>query len=92
MMSGMPKRLIPAIVALTLAGTVVYQMVSQGARECRVCVTWNGLRKCATARAATDAEARTEAQNSACSQISRGPSDSMRCPAAAPDLAECKDR
>jgi hypothetical protein len=86
------KRLAPALIALALAGLVVYQLISQAKIECRVCVTFDGRRNCATGVAPVQAEAREEAHRSACALLTSGVTEAFACPNTAPDEVSCKER
>lgn len=86
----MKKALIPAAIAIVLAAIAIKQLMSQGAYSCRVCVTFEGNRQCATAGGPSRDEAVREAQSSACSLIAHGVSKAMKCPHVAPDVVDCK--
>jgi hypothetical protein len=91
-MRAMWKRIIPVLIGLGVVGLLVYQLLGQGGVECRVCMTFNGRRNCATARGPGEKEARSEAQNSACSRIARGMTDSTDCQNQEPEQATCRPR
>lgn len=86
------KRFIPVLIVLGFAGLLVYQLVAEGAVDCRVCITFNGQRQCVTAKGPDEATARTEAHNSACARIARGMTDSIACPNQPPDQVVCNPR
>jgi hypothetical protein len=85
----MKKRIVPALIVLALVALLLYQLIGQGATECKVCVTFKTSRQCATAVAATEAEAREEAHRSACSRIASGVTDSFACPKVPADAVTC---
>ena len=80
---------------LIVAGFVVLllwsTMASQQA-ECEVCVEFKGRRNCATASAATEAEAARSAQTTACGTISSGMAESVLCGDVAPVSRRCQTR
>jgi hypothetical protein len=89
---ALPKRLVPVFIALGVVGLLVYQLFAQAQIECRVCVTYKGMRKCATAAAPEKAQAAEEAQRSACSLLTSGVTEAFACPNAPPDEVVCKGR
>lgn len=88
----MKRALIPAAIAVALGALAATQLLSQGALECRVCVTFDGNRQCAQARGPSEEEARREAQQSACSLIAHGVSKAMKCPNVEPDEVRCSGK
>ena len=86
------KRIIPVLIGLGVVGLLIYQLLGEGATECRVCVSFEGRRHCATALGPGEKEARTEAQNTACSRIAKGMTDSTTCTNQEPDQVTCKAR
>ncbi len=85
----MKRTLVPAVIVIGLAVVLVVQLVNKGAVQCRICLTFNGQRQCATARGDDRAQAEREAQESACSLVAHGVSERMSCPRLRPDIAEC---
>jgi hypothetical protein len=85
----MKKRIVPIVVVLGLIGLLLYQLIGQGQTECKVCVTFRGQRRCATAVAAARPAAQQEAQRSACSRLASGVTESFACPNVAPDEVTC---
>lgn len=83
------KRLVPLFIVLGLVGLLVYQLFGEGNHECRVCVTFMGQRRCATAIGPGEKEARYEAQSTACSRMARGVTESFACPNVQPDEVMC---
>ncbi len=86
------KRILPIVVVLGVVGLMVYTLIKEGATECRVCMSFNGRRQCATARGPGEEQARTEAQNTACSRIARGMQDSTACTNSDPIEVACRVR
>lgn len=82
--------MLPALFFLGLAGLLVLELATKRGIECKVCVSFEGRRQCATARADDEDQARAEAQNSACSLLASGVSQAMKCPRVMPDEVVCK--
>lgn len=76
---------IAAFAALLLISTLSSQNVA-----CDVCVAYNGATNCATATAATEAEAARSAQSTACGTIARGMAESINCGEATPTRRACQ--
>jgi hypothetical protein len=83
------KRLVVVGIVLGVVALLVYQLISEGGVKCRVCVTFKSQRKCGTASAPSETEARREAQNTACSQMTQGVTESFACPNVEPDEVSC---
>jgi hypothetical protein len=79
--------LIAGFVALLVWGTLGAQAV-----ECEVCVRFAGTENCATASAATEAEARRSAQTTACGPLTRGMNDAIACDNTPPVSRRCVTR
>jgi hypothetical protein len=88
----MPRWLIPLIVGLGLFGLLVYQLMGEGAVECKVCVSFKGQRHCATAVGPTEDEASEEAHRSACSRMTSGVTEAFACPDKPADVVTCSVR
>lgn len=86
----MKRALIPAIIFVGLAGLLIYELGTKTGIECKVCMTFEGRQQCATARADDAQQAQSEAQNSACSLLTSGVSQAMKCPRMRPDEVVCK--
>lgn len=88
-MQSMRKRLIPVLIALGLAGLLTLQLFREGEAECKVCVTFKGQRRCATAKAPDKDKATEEAHRSACSRMTAGVTEAFACPQVVPDEIVC---
>jgi hypothetical protein len=84
------KALIGLVIVGGIAALVLWDLLSQGAVECSLCVNYKGRNQCAVARAPTEEKAREEAQRSACSQITSGVTEAFACPNVPPHAVECK--
>jgi hypothetical protein len=88
----MPRWLIPLIVGLGLFGLLLYQLIGEGAMECKVCVSFKGQRQCATGVGPTKEVATEEAHRSACSRMAAGVTEAFACPQKAADEVTCSLR
>jgi hypothetical protein len=73
-----------------LMGYIVYASMARVGYQCEVCVEFNGGRQCRTGAGATEEEARTIAQTSACGTLAGGMAQSIMCSRAVPASAQCK--
>ena len=89
-MLRMARWLIPLVLGLGLFALLVYQLMGEGAVQCNVCVTFNGLRRCATGVGPTEDAAREEAHRSACSRMTAGVTQADACPTVPPDEVTCR--
>jgi hypothetical protein len=87
----MLKRLVPAFIVLGLVGLLVYQLFSQAAAECTVCVVFKERRSCATVGGPSKAVATEEAHRSACDRLARGVTESFACPKIPAESVKCKE-
>jgi hypothetical protein len=88
----MPRWLIPLIVGLGLFGLLLYQLMGEGAIECRVCVSFKGQRHCATGVGPSEQVASEEAHRSACSRMASGVTEAFACPEKPADEVKCSLR
>ncbi len=86
----MKRALIPAVIFVGLATMLVVELSTKQGVECRVCMSFDGRHQCATARGDDADQATSEAQNSACSLLTSGVSEAMKCPRLRPDEVTCK--
>ena len=85
----MRKALVPVLIVLGLVGLLIWQLSGEGSAECRVCMTFNGHRRCVTTRGPDPAQAQAEAQNNLCAQLAKGVTDSVACGKQSPDEVSC---
>jgi hypothetical protein len=88
----MRKWVVPLIVGLGLFGLLLYQLMGEGAMECKVCVSFKGQRHCATGRGPDRKVASEEAHRSACSRMTSGVTEAFACPEKPPDEVTCSLR
>jgi hypothetical protein len=77
-------------VLVALAAFLLWSTLSSQRHACSVTVTFKGRTNAATASAETEAEARRQAQNTACGTIAAGMSESIACDNTPPDSVECR--
>ncbi len=70
-------------------GYIVYGSMARVEKTCEVCVEFNGQRRCARASGATDQEATSAAQTTACGPLANGMSESIRCQNITPASVTC---
>jgi hypothetical protein len=77
--------LISVLFLLAFVGLVVYSTLDLNKVTCEVCMTFNGVSKCAKASGTTREEAQRTATDTACAPISSGMTDSIKCSNTTPD-------
>lgn len=77
---------------LLFLGWAVYSSVSRVEAQCDVCIEWEGRTICRSGAGATDQEAITAAQQSACGGNAQGMSESIRCLNLQPVSVQCSAR
>lgn len=87
-----PGRIVALLAILALAGFLLWSSLGARRATCRVCAAYQGQRNCASASAATEAEARRSAQTTACGTIARGMDESIACSNTPPVSVECTRR
>jgi len=88
-----PLRVAMSIVTVILFLGILYWLtVSAQAAECHACVAYNGQQNCATASAASAAEAERQARTTACGTIAHGMSESIACANTPPASKECHSK
>jgi hypothetical protein len=79
------------LILLSFTAGVVYLTAQQFSVKCEVCVSYAGGRVCETALAATREDARQQATGSACSRLTSGVTDTVRCTGIRPETVRCED-
>jgi hypothetical protein len=79
-----------AIGALFVAA-VIWGALSESAVECEICVDYKGRSACSTAAAADLAQAESQAQSGACSQVTGGVTETLECAAIQPSVRRCSE-
>jgi hypothetical protein len=86
----MRKALVPAVIALALGVLMFWQLRGEASIECKVCLNFNGLRRCVTAVGPSEDQARAEAQNNACAQLAKGVTEAVACGKLQPYESACQ--
>lgn len=85
------KGTILAIVfGIIVLAVIIYQTLGLQQYECEVCVELDGRTKCVTTKGQDEKQAVQTAQESACSFISSGRAETIRCSQKPPTSASCK--
>ena len=85
------KGTILAIVfGLVVLGVIIYQTMGLRQVECEVCMELDGRTKCVTVRGEDEVQAMQTAKDSACSFVSSGRTETIRCNGSAPTSTKCK--
>lgn len=74
------------------AALLYFSTLSAQKAECEVCVTFNGQTNCATASAASEAEAARSAQNTACGPLASGMDEVLKCDRIPPAKRVCSTK
>ncbi len=88
---SMNRTLIGTLILVTFAAGVVYLAMGQFKVRCHVCVGFGVQRKCESAVASNAADAEQQATYGACSQITRGVTDIVRCTGSVPQSVRCEE-
>lgn len=86
------RRLIGITVVIGFIGYLLWSTLASQRAECRVCVAFKGRRNCATASAASEKDARRNAQTTACGVLASGMNDGIACGNIEPERVECGKR
>ena len=86
-----PKAAIAGIVfvAVTLAA-IFYLTMHLEQYECEVCMEFEGRKKCLTVQGESEQQAMQTAKDNACSFITNGRAESLRCSQTPPATTQCK--
>ena len=85
------KGTILAIVfGIIVLAVIIYNSMGLKQVECEVCMELDGRSKCVTVRGENEQTAMQTAKENACSFISNGRTDTIRCNGQAPAKVECK--
>ena len=85
-------RLVALLVIVGMVIFLLWSTLGSQRATCRVCAEYGGARNCATASAASRAEAARAAQSTACGTIARGMNESIACENRPPVSGQCQDR
>jgi hypothetical protein len=91
-MSSIRNRVLTIVVIVGFVAILIWSTIAAQATECQVCVTYAGTTNCATASAASEAEAAQSAQTTACGPLTRGMNDAIACGNIVPETRVCRTR
>ena len=86
------RALVGAAIAILFVAYLLWSTLASQRSECRVCVAFKGRQNCATASAASHADATRNAQTTACGLLASGMNDAIACGNVVPQSAECKTK
>lgn len=87
----MTRTLLGLLLVAVFVAALVYVTYEQTSVECRVCITYNGQQKCETVKGSDRPFAQMQATSTACTHLSSGVTESIRCTSTRPDLVECTE-
>ena len=67
------------VIVLVILGIMAYSMMNLTSNRVEVCITFNGVNSCKTARGATQEDAIRTATSNACGELAGGVTDTMAC-------------
>jgi hypothetical protein len=82
--------IITIAVAVAFGAMLLYSTLNSQNVECTVTIKYNGRSNTATASGATDSDALTQAQTTACGPIIAGMNESIACGKAIPVAQSCR--
>ena len=82
--------LLAIVFAIIVLAIIILQTMGLRQVECEVCMELDGRTKCVTVKGENERQAMQTAQESACSYISNGRAESIRCSQSAPTKVQCK--
>jgi hypothetical protein len=86
-----PKAAIAGIVfAAVMLAVIFYQTMHLEQYECQVCMEFEGREKCLVVQAETEPQALQTAKDNACSFITNGRAENIRCTQSLPASIECR--
>ena len=80
------------VVVLAFAAYLLWSTLASQRDECRVCVEFSGRTNCASASAASAAEAERSAQTTACGPVTSGMNEGIACSRRRPLTVACRRR
>ncbi len=87
----MNRTLLGILLVVALFAALVYTTLDQTGVECSVCITYNGRQACETVSGPDRPLAQMQATSTACTYLSSGVTESIRCTGTVPDKIECTE-
>ena len=86
-----PKAAVAGILfTAVILAVIFYQTMHLEQYECEVCMEFEGRKKCLTVQAESEQQAMQTAKDNACSFITSGRAENIRCTQSPPASAQCK--
>jgi hypothetical protein len=85
----MNRILIGTLLVAVFLAALIYTTIDLTGLECRVCITYQGRTACETVSGADRQQVQMQATSTACTHMSSGVTDSMRCGRTPPDSVVC---
>ncbi|MFB0976053.1 MAG: hypothetical protein QMC73_00180 [Myxococcota bacterium] len=85
----MNRIIVGVLLVAALLAALVYTTLDQTSVECSVCITYNGRSACETVAGPDRQLAKMQATTTACTYLSSGVTESIRCGNTVPDKVEC---
>ncbi len=82
--------LVAIVFGVIILAIIIYQTMGLRQVECEVCVELDGRSKCVSVKGESDQQAIQTAKENACSFITNGRTEAIRCNRSAPTKVECK--
>jgi hypothetical protein len=82
--------LLGILFGLLVLGVIIYQTLGLRQYQCEVCVEMNGQTKCVAVKGESEQQALQTAKDSACSFVSNGRDENIRCTEKPPVSVKCK--
>jgi hypothetical protein len=87
----MARTAVGIAIGILFIGAVIWSAFSESAIRCEICVDYKGRSACSIASAADRAQAESQAQSGACSQVTAGVTETLECAAIAPSIRRCDE-
>ena len=87
----MARTAIGIAIGIIFVGAVIWSAFSESAAQCEICVDYKGRSACSIASAADMAQAESQAQSGACSQVTAGVTETLECAALMPSSRRCSE-
>jgi hypothetical protein len=89
-MARSPRTVVTWIIIAGFVAFLAWTTLRGQRRTCEVCVTFGAGKRCATASADDDAEAKRSAQTTACGPLAQGMDATIACSRVVPDTVSCR--
>lgn len=90
-LGAMNRIVIGLLLGAAFVAALVYTTIAQTGVECRVCITYRGQTACETVVGPDRSLAQMQATSTACTHLSSGVTDSIRCTGTPADSVACTE-